>query len=137
MTPLSPAPILARILADLAHDWTMRQATGDLTVSPDDAVVLASALRDLAAAARQMSSTFQRVVVERNELLAIVRQTEMTAAARARSAPVIHGRSPDIVELVCRHRDRAAGRDNVIDLTEVFDRERTARPQGGCHDPVA
>lgn len=142
MASLAPAPILATVLADLAHDWTMRLAQRQTTLDLDEAATLAAALRELAIAARQMSETFQRVVSERNALLAVAREDELLAAARARSGPVIPGPGADLVALVCRHRDRTTAGDpshsdapapavssNVIDLTTMF---RTSAPLGGA-----
>ena len=75
MTPLAPAPILASALADIAHDWTMRQATGELALTPDEAIVFARALRELAISARRINDTLQRIVPERNDLLTAASRT--------------------------------------------------------------
>lgn len=102
MTSLAPAPILATILAEMAHDWTTRLHTRAFTVTVDEAVTYAAALRDLALSARLMSETFSRIVAERNLLLSLVPDVPDGPVA-----PVVT--------------------DNVIDLSAVFTRERAFR----------
>lgn len=103
MATLAPAPILSAVLADLAHDWVIRLMTSRLTLTADEASVLAAALRELAISARQMSDTFQRVVSERNELLGMLH-----AGTPVPPAPVATG-------------------GVLIDLTEFFAREKASR----------
>ena len=110
---LSPCPALWRVLADLAHDWRMRAYRGDLTVSAEDAEVYARALADLATSAKLMFETFDRLVHERNQLLAIARDADLIAFAKA-------GAPGPVREC------------NVIDLTALFAREQAVNHPGGA-----
>lgn len=111
---LSPCPALWRVLADLAHDWRMRAYRSDLTVSPDDAETYARVFADLATSARLMFETFERIVQERNELLAIASDCDLSTLAKTGAAGI--------------------GRDgNVIDLSALFAREQSINhPTGGA-----
>ena len=110
---LSPCPALWRVLADLAHDWRMRAYRGDLTVSPEDAETYARSLCDLATSARLMFETFDRVVRERNQLIAIAEDADLIAVAKAGApGPVRDG--------------------NVIDLSAMFAREQAVNHPGGA-----
>lgn len=114
--PLSPCPALWRVLADLAHDWRMRAYRTDLTVSAEDAETYARSLADLATSAKLMFETFERVIAERNQLLAIARDADLIAVARAGApgpVPIREG--------------------NVIDLSALFAREQAVNhPTGGA-----